>query len=149
MIVSSLLPGFFYGFFFFRHVRRSERRLTVDFCPIDLIYVIWLFFVVAAWNWNVWLIPVRWAFPYQTPENIHLWLLADYTFDLIYIIDILVFQPRLQFVRGGDIVVSRNETTNKTLILSHKLSQTPLIWNFFSTVRQEGHEGPLHDHREI
>uniref|UniRef100_A0A7N6AUB3 Cyclic nucleotide-binding domain-containing protein n=1 Tax=Anabas testudineus TaxID=64144 RepID=A0A7N6AUB3_ANATE len=73
----------------------------------DLIYVIWLFFVVAAWNWNVWLIPVRWAFPYQTPENIHLWLLVDYTCDLIYITDILVFQPRLQFVRGGDIVCDK------------------------------------------
>lgn len=72
----------------------------------DRFYVIWLFFVVAAWNWNVWLIPVRWAFPYQTPENIHLWLLMDYTCDLIYITDILVFQTRLQFVRGGDIVVS-------------------------------------------
>uniref|UniRef100_A0A3Q1JZW6 Cyclic nucleotide-binding domain-containing protein n=1 Tax=Anabas testudineus TaxID=64144 RepID=A0A3Q1JZW6_ANATE len=59
-------------------------------------------------NWNVWLIPVRWAFPYQTPENIHLWLLVDYTCDLIYITDILVFQPRLQFVRGGDIVVSES-----------------------------------------
>lgn len=75
--------------------------------PPDLVYVLWLFLVVAAWNWNVWLIPVRWAFPYQTPENIHLWLLADYTCDLIYILDILVFQPRLQFVRGGDIVVSK------------------------------------------
>uniref|UniRef100_A0A8C5EC29 Cyclic nucleotide gated channel subunit beta 1a n=1 Tax=Gouania willdenowi TaxID=441366 RepID=A0A8C5EC29_GOUWI len=74
---------------------------------IDLIYVVWLFLVVAAWNWNVWLIPVRWAFPYQTPDNIHLWLLADYTCDLIYITDILVFQPRLQFVRGGDIVDMR------------------------------------------
>uniref|UniRef100_A0A8C7XWB5 Cyclic nucleotide gated channel subunit beta 1a n=1 Tax=Oryzias sinensis TaxID=183150 RepID=A0A8C7XWB5_9TELE len=73
----------------------------------DLIYVIWLFCVVAAWNWNVWLIPVRWAFPYQTSENIHLWLLADYTCDFIYILDMVIFQPRLQFVRGGDIVVSR------------------------------------------
>uniref|UniRef100_A0A669F653 Cyclic nucleotide gated channel subunit beta 1 n=1 Tax=Oreochromis niloticus TaxID=8128 RepID=A0A669F653_ORENI len=99
----------FFEFVFFRHVRRSERRLTVDFCPTDLIYVIWLFFVVAAWNWNVWLIPVRWAFPYQTSENIHLWLLADYTCDLIYIIDILVFQPRLQFVRGGDIVCNKKD----------------------------------------
>uniref|UniRef100_A0A3B4B8B4 Cyclic nucleotide-binding domain-containing protein n=1 Tax=Periophthalmus magnuspinnatus TaxID=409849 RepID=A0A3B4B8B4_9GOBI len=71
----------------------------------DLIYVFWLFLVVAAWNWNVWLIPVRWAFPYQTPDNIHLWLFMDYTCDLIYILDILVFQPRLQFVRAGDIVV--------------------------------------------
>ncbi|XP_042077508.1 cyclic nucleotide-gated cation channel beta-3 isoform X3 [Haplochromis burtoni] len=87
-----------------------EFRFPSSIDPFtDLIYVIWLFFVVAAWNWNVWLIPVRWAFPYQTPENIHLWLLADYTFDLIYIIDILVFQPRLQFVRGGDIVCDKKD----------------------------------------
>uniref|UniRef100_A0A672ZUD5 Cyclic nucleotide gated channel subunit beta 1a n=1 Tax=Sphaeramia orbicularis TaxID=375764 RepID=A0A672ZUD5_9TELE len=83
-----------------------EYRFPASIDPFtDLIYVIWLFFVVAAWNWNVWLIPVRWAFPYQTDENIHWWLLMDYTCDFIYIIDILVFQPRLQFVRGGDIVV--------------------------------------------
>ncbi|XP_024911586.1 cyclic nucleotide-gated cation channel beta-1 isoform X1 [Cynoglossus semilaevis] len=75
----------------------------------NLIYVIWLFFVVTAWNWNMWLIPVRWAFPYQTPENIHLWLLIDLTCDLIYVTDILVFQPRLQFVRGGDIVCDKKE----------------------------------------
>lgn len=74
--------------------------------PADLIYVVWLFFVTFAWNWNVWLIPVRWAFPYQTPDNIHWWLLMDYLCDTIYILDILVFQPRLQFVRGGDVVVS-------------------------------------------
>lgn len=72
---------------------------------LDLVYVLWLFFVTLAWNWNMWLIPVRWAFPYQTPSNIYLWLLTDYLCDLIYILDILVFQPRLQFVRGGDIVV--------------------------------------------
>uniref|UniRef100_A0A8C2W8A6 Cyclic nucleotide gated channel subunit beta 1a n=1 Tax=Cyclopterus lumpus TaxID=8103 RepID=A0A8C2W8A6_CYCLU len=84
---------------------------------MDLIYVLWLFCVVAAWNWNVWLIPIRWAFPYQTSENLHLWLLMDYTCDLIYIADILVFQPRLQFVRGGDIVVSgTNEHINFCLL---------------------------------
>ncbi|CAJ1049897.1 Cyclic nucleotide-gated cation channel beta-1 [Xyrichtys novacula] len=87
-----------------------EYRFPSSIDPFtDLIYVIWLFFVVAAWNWNVWLIPVRWAFPYQTPENIHLWLLMDYICDFIYIADILVFQPRLQFVRGGDIVCDKQE----------------------------------------
>ncbi|XP_028811861.1 cyclic nucleotide-gated cation channel beta-3 isoform X4 [Denticeps clupeoides] len=75
----------------------------------NLIYVLWLFFVTCAWNWNVWLIPVRWAFPYQTPENIHWWLLADYFCDAIYIIDIVIFQPRLQFVRGGDIVCDKKD----------------------------------------
>lgn len=62
--------------------------------------------VSLAWNWNAWFIPVRWAFPYQTPDNIYYWLLTDYLCDLIYILDITIFQPRLQFVRGGDIVVS-------------------------------------------
>ncbi|XP_029622762.1 cyclic nucleotide-gated cation channel beta-1-like isoform X2 [Salmo trutta] len=75
----------------------------------DLVYVVWLFFVMMAWNWNVWLIPVRWAFPYQTADNIYWWLFMDYTCDLIYITDILVFQPRLEFVRGGDIVCDKKD----------------------------------------
>lgn len=69
-------------------------------------YILWLFFVVLAWNWNCWLIPVRWAFPYQRPDNIHFWLVMDYLCDLIYLLDITVFQMRLQFVKGGDIIVS-------------------------------------------
>ncbi|XP_008066234.1 cyclic nucleotide-gated cation channel beta-1 [Carlito syrichta] len=75
----------------------------------NLMYVLWLFFVVMAWNWNCWLIPVRWAFPYQTPSNIHLWLLTDYLCDLIYFLDITVFQMRLQFVRGGDIITDKKD----------------------------------------
>ncbi|XP_061578751.1 cyclic nucleotide-gated cation channel beta-3-like [Cololabis saira] len=75
----------------------------------NLMYVLWMFWVSLAWNWNVWLIPVRWAFPYQTPGNIHYWLLVDYVCDLIYILDISVFQPRLQFVREGDIVCDKTE----------------------------------------
>ncbi|XP_030812210.1 cyclic nucleotide-gated cation channel beta-1 [Camarhynchus parvulus] len=73
----------------------------------NLMYVLWLFFVVMAWNWNCWLIPVRWAFPYQTPANIHYWLLVDYLCDLIYLLDILIFQTRLQFVQGGDIITDK------------------------------------------
>ncbi|XP_023201743.1 cyclic nucleotide-gated cation channel beta-1-like [Xiphophorus maculatus] len=75
----------------------------------NILYVLWMFLVSAAWNWNVWLIPVRWAFPYQTPQNAPYWLLADYACDLIYILDIAVFQPRLQFIRGGDIVCDKKE----------------------------------------
>ncbi|XP_042528796.1 cyclic nucleotide-gated cation channel beta-1 [Dipodomys spectabilis] len=78
----------------------------------NLMYILWLFFVVLAWNWNCWLIPVRWAFPYQTPDNIHLWLLMDYLCDLIYFLDITVFQMRLQFVRGGDIIMDKKEMRN-------------------------------------
>nr|XP_020494762.1 cyclic nucleotide-gated cation channel beta-1-like [Labrus bergylta] len=75
----------------------------------NLMYVLWMLLVSLAWNWNVWSIPVRWAFPYQTPDNIYYWLLTDYLCDLIYILDITIFQPRLQFVRGGDIVSDKKE----------------------------------------
>lgn len=77
--------------------------------PPDLMYILWLFFVVLAWNWNCWLIPVRWAFPYQRADNIHFWLLMDYLCDFIYLLDITVFQMRLQFVKGGDIIVSHGQ----------------------------------------
>ncbi|KAM9607141.1 cyclic nucleotide-gated channel beta-1 [Trichechus inunguis] len=75
----------------------------------NLMYILWLFFVVMAWNWNCWLIPVRWAFPYQRPDNVHLWLLMDYLCDLIYLLDITLFQLRLQFVKGGDIITDKKE----------------------------------------
>uniref|UniRef100_A0A671LDG2 Cyclic nucleotide gated channel subunit beta 1a n=1 Tax=Sinocyclocheilus anshuiensis TaxID=1608454 RepID=A0A671LDG2_9TELE len=85
-----------------------EYRFPSSIDPYtDLIYVVWLFFVTLAWNWNAWLIPVRCTFPYQTPENIHWWLLMDYFCDGIYILDIFVMQPRLQFVRGGDVVCDK------------------------------------------
>ncbi|KAL2093826.1 hypothetical protein ACEWY4_011138 [Coilia grayii] len=86
--------------------RLLQYRFPTSIDPFtNLMYVLWLLFVTLAWNWNIWLIPVRWAFPYQTPDNIYLWLLTDYLCDTIYILDILVFQPRLQFVRAGDIVI--------------------------------------------
>uniref|UniRef100_A0A3Q1IL48 Cyclic nucleotide-binding domain-containing protein n=1 Tax=Anabas testudineus TaxID=64144 RepID=A0A3Q1IL48_ANATE len=104
--------------------QRKKRIATAASAPIricpcslspvslsaDVTYVLWMFLVSLAWNWNAWFIPVRWAFPYQTTENIYYWLLTDYLCDLIYILDITIFQPRLQFIRGGDIVTDKKET---------------------------------------
>ncbi|TFK00264.1 Cyclic nucleotide-gated cation channel beta-1 [Platysternon megacephalum] len=88
--------------------RVKKYRFPSSIDPLtNLMYVLWLFFVVLAWNWNCWLIPVRWAFPYQMPENLHWWLLLDYLCDLIYFLDITVFQVRLQFVQGGDIITDK------------------------------------------
>ncbi|XP_041314506.1 cyclic nucleotide-gated cation channel beta-1 [Pyrgilauda ruficollis] len=88
------------------HLKSYQLPSSID--PLtNLMYVLWLFFVVMAWNWNCWLIPVRWAFPYQTAANIHYWLLVDYLCDLIYLLDILIFQTRLQFVQGGDIITDK------------------------------------------
>uniref|UniRef100_A0A8C6PWY6 Cyclic nucleotide gated channel subunit beta 1b n=1 Tax=Nothobranchius furzeri TaxID=105023 RepID=A0A8C6PWY6_NOTFU len=88
-------------------------RIPASIDPFtNLMYVLWMFLVSLAWNWNVWFIPVRWAFPYQTPDNLYYWLLIDYLCDLIYILDISVFQPRLQFVQGGDIVCDKKLMRN-------------------------------------
>uniref|UniRef100_A0A674HWU0 Cyclic nucleotide gated channel subunit beta 1 n=1 Tax=Terrapene triunguis TaxID=2587831 RepID=A0A674HWU0_9SAUR len=88
--------------------RVKKYRFPSSIDPLNnLMYVLWLFFVVLAWNWNCWLIPVRWAFPYQMPENLHWWLLVDYLCDLIYFLDITVVQVRLQFVQGGDIITDK------------------------------------------
>uniref|UniRef100_A0A8C1W4C9 Cyclic nucleotide gated channel subunit beta 1b n=1 Tax=Cyprinus carpio TaxID=7962 RepID=A0A8C1W4C9_CYPCA len=93
--------------------RLLQYRFPSSIDPFtSLIYVLWLFCVSLAFNWNVWMIPVRWAFPYQTPDNIHVWLLIDYLCDAIYILDILAFQPRLQFVLHGDIVTGKKEMRN-------------------------------------
>ncbi|XP_045149838.1 cyclic nucleotide-gated cation channel beta-1 [Echinops telfairi] len=81
----------------------------------NLMYILWLFFVVLAWNWNCWLIPVRWAFPYQRPDNLYLWMLMDYLCDFIYLLDITLFQLRLQFVKGGDIITDKKEMRNNYL----------------------------------
>ncbi|KAM9470622.1 cyclic nucleotide-gated channel beta-1 [Clarias gariepinus] len=93
-----------------RIVRLINYRFPASIDPFtNLGYVLWLFLVTVAWNWNVWMIPVRWAFSYDINGSLYLWLLADYLCDTIYILDILLFQPRLQFIRGGDIVSDKKE----------------------------------------
>ncbi|KAI4885971.1 hypothetical protein NFI96_033062 [Prochilodus magdalenae] len=118
--------------------RLLQYRFPASIDPFtNLVYVLWLFFVTLAWNWNLWMIPVRWAFPFQTPNNIHLWLMTDYLCDVIYIMDILLFQPRLQFIRGGDIVSDRKEMrSNYMKALRFKLdvaSLLPLELFYFKT----------------
>ncbi len=85
------------------------------------------------------MIPVRWAFPYQTPDNIHVWLLIDYLCDAVYILDILAFQPRLQFVRHGDLEV--NIDKDKQNIRVKWMFFHPVFWLiFFFSDRQERDE---------
>ncbi|XP_072900542.1 cyclic nucleotide-gated channel beta-3-like [Hemitrygon akajei] len=75
----------------------------------DLHYMVWMCFVVLAWNWNCWFIPMRWAFNYQDPQILSIWLTIDYICDFIYLLDMLVFQVRLQFVKQGDLISDKIE----------------------------------------
>lgn len=72
----------------------------------DRRYVAWLMLVTIAYNWNCWFIPLRFVFPYQTPSNTIYWFTIDIICDICYLCDLLIFQPRVQFLKGGDIIVS-------------------------------------------
>uniref|UniRef100_A0A8C5IU67 Cyclic nucleotide gated channel subunit beta 3 n=1 Tax=Junco hyemalis TaxID=40217 RepID=A0A8C5IU67_JUNHY len=70
----------------------------------DRRYVAWLMLVTIAYNWNCWFIPLRYVFPYQTPSNTIYWFVIDVICDLCYLCDLIIFQPRVRFIKGGDII---------------------------------------------
>lgn len=72
----------------------------------DRRYIAWLSLVTVAYNYNVWFITARMCFPYHTETTIPFWFTMDILADLIYLTDAIMFQPRKQFVKGGDIIVS-------------------------------------------
>ncbi|XP_044151315.1 cyclic nucleotide-gated cation channel beta-3 [Bufo gargarizans] len=74
------------------------------------LYLFWLLIVALTFNWNCWFIPLRIVFPFQNADNLLYWMIIDYTCDTCYLLDMFVFQPRLQFVKGGDIVTERKQT---------------------------------------
>ncbi|XP_077637386.1 cyclic nucleotide-gated channel beta-3 [Lonchura striata] len=76
----------------------------------DRRYVAWLMLVTIAYNWNCWFIPLRYVFPYQTPSNTIYWFAIDVMCDICYLCDLVIFQPRVRFIKGGDIIVNRAET---------------------------------------
>lgn len=67
--------------------------------------MLWLFFVVLAFLYNAFAIPLRSTYPYQTDENVIYWMLCDYSCDLVYLVDLLAVKPRLIFTRGGITIV--------------------------------------------
>lgn len=73
----------------------------------DRRYIAWLALVALAYNYNIWFCTARLAFPYHGPTANLYWVICDVLSDLVNLIDICVWQPRLQFVKGGDIIVSR------------------------------------------
>uniref|UniRef100_A0A0N4Z740 Cyclic nucleotide-binding domain-containing protein n=1 Tax=Parastrongyloides trichosuri TaxID=131310 RepID=A0A0N4Z740_PARTI len=73
-------------------------------------YLLWLAFVVTAFIYNALVCPLRSSYPYQTIENLKYWMMADYTADFIYILDIIIVKPRLSFMENGMLIVNKKET---------------------------------------
>ncbi|XP_043395324.1 cyclic nucleotide-gated cation channel beta-3 [Chelonia mydas] len=93
------------------YLKKMELPDSID-AYTDGRYVVWLLIVTIAYNWNCWFIPLRCVFPIQTSSNIFYWILVDTICDICYLCDMLVFQPRMQFVKGGDIISDKVEMKN-------------------------------------
>jgi cyclic nucleotide gated channel beta 1 len=76
-------------------------------------YIFWLFIVSLAFMYNAYAIPLRAAFPFQSESNLKWWFLADYTCDLLYLIDIIVFKTSVKFVSNGVWVEQRQEIVRR------------------------------------
>lgn len=82
-------------------------HLLVKFSFSGKIYMSWLFLVTCTFMYNALAIPLRAAFTtrYMNKNTYLYWLIADYVGDFIYILDILVFKPRLTYLTSGLIEV--------------------------------------------
>ncbi|XP_030766684.1 cyclic nucleotide-gated cation channel beta-1 isoform X2 [Sitophilus oryzae] len=69
--------------------------------PNGKIFVSWMALVTLAVLYNAWVIPLRSTFPFQTKENRRYWMLFDYTADLIYLMDVILVQPRVKYLNEG------------------------------------------------
>uniref|UniRef100_A0A3B4TTJ7 Cyclic nucleotide-gated cation channel beta-3-like n=1 Tax=Seriola dumerili TaxID=41447 RepID=A0A3B4TTJ7_SERDU len=87
---------------------RMDAVLGMTMDPFtDRRYIAWLSLVTLAFNYNSWFVTVRLCFPYHNESAIPYWFALDLVADLIYLIDSIIFQPRKQFVKGGDIIKDR------------------------------------------
>ncbi|CAC5375292.1 CNGB1 [Mytilus coruscus] len=103
------------------------------------IYMGWLFFVTLTFMYNAYAIPLRASFQtrYMNDKNKLYWLLADYTADVIYLLDVLVFKPRLTYLVSGlnetDVKKTRKHYMKKSIFKFDVLSLMPLDIFYFVT----------------
>ncbi|CAH2104264.1 unnamed protein product [Euphydryas editha] len=102
-------------------------------------YMTWLLLVTLCYSYNAWGIALRASFPYQTPNNLPIWMTIDYFCDAIYLLDVMFIKPRMMFLNEGFLVEDTVETKkNYQKKLQYKfdvLSLMPLdiLYLYFGT----------------
>uniref|UniRef100_A0A5K3EYW9 Cyclic nucleotide-binding domain-containing protein n=1 Tax=Mesocestoides corti TaxID=53468 RepID=A0A5K3EYW9_MESCO len=97
--------------------------------PNCTFHIIWLFIVLLALIYNAIAIPLREAFDiYDRPEHMTFWLTCDSVADAIYLADLLIVKPRVQFTENG-IVMTELQKCAKNYVrhLKFKLDVLSLI----------------------
>nr|CUU97443.1 hypothetical transcript [Hymenolepis microstoma] len=83
---------------------KEFTSVTIE--PNGIFYIVWLFFVMLAFIYNSVGIPIREAFDiYDKLEHQTMWVTCDSLADIIYLIDLIVVRPRIQFIDQGIVMV--------------------------------------------
>ncbi|XP_061778278.1 cyclic nucleotide-gated cation channel beta-3-like [Nerophis ophidion] len=108
---KKLLPDIKFTFVDILFRPLEEKLDTVLGSTIDPFtdrrYIAWLCVVAMAYNYNVWFCSARLAFPYHNETANGFWVFFDILSDVVNVVDIMIWQPRLQFVKAGDIIKER------------------------------------------
>ncbi|XP_025829248.1 cyclic nucleotide-gated cation channel beta-1, partial [Agrilus planipennis] len=103
--------------------------------PQTTSYVVWMCIAALAVIYNVWVIPLRSSFPYQTPDNRAVWMFFDYLADFVYLIDIILVQPRIMYICDGfwvsDIKMTKRNYIRKVDFKLDLISLLPLDLLYF------------------
>ena len=78
--------------------------------PQGRFYISWLAICTLSFLYNVFVIPLRTSFPFQTPENHKIWFNMDLIADIIYVIDLLFIKHRTMYLYEGFWIRDRQLT---------------------------------------
>lgn len=113
----------------------------------------WLALVTLCFTYNVSVIPLRGIFPYQTPSNVTYWLICDYISDLVYLLDILVFKPRLTFLNSGLLEVCSFSAKLNSMFVAYsfviRLEDFLKCLMFFFVERHETNQKELYEEKNV
>ncbi|KAL3309335.1 Cyclic nucleotide-gated cation channel beta-3 [Cichlidogyrus casuarinus] len=124
----------------------STRLLFITMSPHSVWYLLWLLLVVMAVCYNYVSLPLRSAFHvYDLASGEQgwplLWKRLDWAFDLIYLLDLIILKPRLEFLRGGIVETSLNRCIGNYLRSVHFRINS--FWEFFDRADQRVSAGFL------
>jgi len=124
----------------------STIRTGFVFDPQNYLYHYWLGIISLAVAYNFLLIPARYSFDRLDEKYRMLWLILDYTFDLIYLLDIVVHSRTGYFSHG--LFVRNHRVLTKKYLRSREFYLRDLIsilptdflyfipkWRFVSIIR--------------
>ncbi|CAF0931936.1 unnamed protein product [Adineta steineri] len=118
-----------------RCIRKSDICKPIDTDSSS--HLTWLLFVAMGYLYNFISIPLRIAFPVwkKGETNIWLWMIIDYSCDVLYVIDTYFVQTRIKYLENGLWVTAFRLTAKKYLhslrFLFDCLSLVPLDFFYF------------------